>query len=138
MSQAPAAGPSPNWIKNHLKIRPQKRHRFSLKIEPQGTPKVHQNPKKSAQIHLGMPMEAPSQRARQKSGSWILPGRSQCRSSTVNTMLFVWSPRWLQTTFLLTLGLLRAPFLGPWAPKWHPGSEKGPSIKNIKKQPPKK
>ena len=99
---------------------------------PKGAPKSTQKHQKSFRIILGAAMERPSHRALKRNGSWILPGRSQCRSSTINTMLFVLPPTWLQTICLLTLGLLRAPFLGPWAPKWHPVSEKGPSNKNIK------
>jgi hypothetical protein len=49
-------------------------------------------------------------------------------------MVFARSTGWLQTTLFLTLGLLLAAFLHPWAPKWRPGSEKDASRKNIKKQ----
>ena len=97
-----------------------------------GTSKRHPNPKKSPQILLETPMETPSQRALEKSGSWTLPGISPYASRTVPAMVLACSTRCLRTTFLLTLGLLLAPFLGPWAPKWRPGGEKGPSQKTLK------
>ena len=116
--------PLPKVTQKSTKNQTSNQTRFSLKMEPPGTPKGHL---KSQKIIPNPPRERmgkPSHRVPEKTGSWTLPGTSPCLSRTVPAMLLARSTRCLWTTFSTTLGSILAPFLSPWAPKWRLGNEK--------------
>ena len=62
-------------------------------------------------------MGKPSHRVPEKTGSWTLPSTSPCLSRTMPAMLLTRSARCLWLTLFVTLSIILAPFLSPWAPK---------------------
>ena len=119
-----ALAPPKSDSKINLKSELAKNTRFSLKMEPPGTPKGHLKSLKIIPNPSRECMGKPSHRVPEKTGSRTLPGTSPCLSRTVPAMLLACSTKCPWTTFSTTLGSILAPFLSPWAPKWRPGNEK--------------
>ena len=125
--------PLPKVTQKSTKNQTANQTRFSLKMEPPGTPKGHL---KSQKIIPNPPRErmgTPSHRVPEKTGSWTLPGTSPCLSRTVPAMLLTRSTRCLWTSFSITLGSIWASFRTRWAPKGRPGGEKEAPCKKHEK-----